>query len=345
MDMKRLLAAPVILAACCAGQPAPISLERPASVGMPVWLRIPPSNAVETYYPFAPNVPASFGCKKVEVRRNGKILAEIGGLGDQVQSTGFATAPGNPCNSVLRDPVSSRMLQIYTPRLPLHVLYRFDQPGVYEVRFTEKADGYVFPRGPVTTWTGWTPIEIQPGSPEARANWLAEMKARPTADAIAALTDFLPNILADPNPETLQLLGPYLYHSDREVRRYAGAALNYWPANQAEAASKEWLRTKGPSDGIIRFLARGPYNALPDFDSILEIVLPYLQSDSPVLVEGALAAAYHLTGSASYASPELRRRAENELIEARDHIRAVVPARASDLDSLLKVLPQLRDLR
>ncbi len=208
----------------------------------------------------------------------------------------------------------------------------------------ERADAYVFPRAPAT-WTEWTPIEIQPGSPEARANWLAEMKTHPTADAIVALTDFLPNLLAVPNPETLQLLGPYLYHSDREVRRYAGAALNYWPANQAEAASKEWLRTKGPSDGIIHFLARGPYNALPDFDSIPEIVLPYLRSDSPVLVEGALAAAYHLAGSGSHASPELRRRAERELTEARDHIRAVVPARASDLDSLLNVLPRLRDLR
>lgn len=171
------------------------------------------------------------------------------------------------------------------------------------------------------------------------------MKAHAPADALVVLTDFLPSILAAPDAETLQLLGPYLYHPNREVRRYAGAALNYWPADQAESASKEWLRTKGPSNGIIHFLARGPYNALPNFDSILEIVLPHLQSDSPVLVEGALEAAYHLTGSASHAVPQLRRRVEHELIEAQEHIRALVPARAGDLDNLLKILPQLRDLR
>ena len=60
------------------------------------------------------------------------------------------------------------------------------------------------------------------------------------------------------------------------------------------ASVKEWLRTKGPSDGMIHYLARGPLHALPDFNSILEIVLPYLRSDSSVLVAGALEAAWQI---------------------------------------------------
>ena len=127
------------------------------------------------------------------------------------------------------------------------------------------------------------------------------------------------------------------------MRRYAGSALTYRPPVEAEASVKEWLRTKGPSDGMIHYLARGPFHALPDFDSILEIVLPYLRSDSPVLVAGALEAVWHLTGAASKASPELRRRAEEELVDAQDHIRAVGDSgTVSELDSLLEVLPHLR---
>ena len=53
--------------------------------------------------------------------------------------------------------------------------------------------------------------------------------------------------------------------------------------------------------------------------------------------------AWHLTGAASKASPELRRRAEEELMDARDHIRAVCDSgTVSQLDSLLKLLPELR---
>jgi hypothetical protein len=227
-------------------------------------------------------------------------------------------------------------------RLPLHLRYRFDQPGVYEVRYTAETEEFTFPRRPAV-WTAWTPIEIQPGSPESRAKWLAEMSAHAPTDAVEALTDFLPSILGIPDAESLRLLGPYLYHPDQRVRRYAGTALTYWPAVQAEASVKEWLRTKGPSDGILNFLARGPLHALPDFDSILEIALPYLRSDSTVLIAGAMATLWHLTGAASKASPELRRRAEEELIDAQDHIRVVGDAgTVSRLDSLLAALPELR---
>jgi len=169
------------------------------------------------------------------------------------------------------------------------------------------------------------------------------MSAHAPTDTVEALTDFLPSILGVPDPESLRLLVPYFYHPDELVRRYAVAGLAYWPLVQAEASIKGWLRTKGPSDAMIHFLARGPYDSLPDFDSILEIVLPYLRSDSPVLVAGALAAVWHLTGAASKASPELRRRAEEELMGAQGHIRAVCDSgTVSQLDSLLKLLPELR---
>jgi hypothetical protein len=169
------------------------------------------------------------------------------------------------------------------------------------------------------------------------------MAAHAPTDAVALLTEFLPGILGFPDDESLRLLLPYLYHPNQHVRSYAGIALTYWPTIKAEARVKQLLRTTGPSDGMIRYLARGTYNALPDFDSILDVVLPYLRSDDPVLVGGAVEAAYHLTGSASITSSERRSRAKKELLDARNHILAVGDSgTVLKLDSLLEVLPQLR---
>jgi hypothetical protein len=309
---------------------------------MPVWLKIPASNRAETFYPFWLGLPASFGCKQVEVRRNGQMLPEIANLAEQEERSGITAVFGNPCGSVLRELTTDPARATHPARLPLHLQYRFDQPGVYEVRYTATTEQDSFPPGP-EVWTAWTAIEIQPGSPESRAKWLADMGAHAPTDKVEALTDFLPSILGIPDPESLRLLAPYLYHPDELVRRYAGCALTYWPAAQAEASVKEWLRTKGPSDALIHFLERGPLDSLPDFDSILEIVLPYLRSDSPVLVTGALEALLHLTGAASIARPELRRRAESELMDAQDHIRAIGDSSAvSLLNLLLEALPRLR---
>jgi hypothetical protein len=235
--LPRILAISAWATATCFGQPPAISLERPATVGLPVWLKIPVTNRVETFYPFWLGLPASFGCKQVEVRRNGQMLPVIANLADQEKSSGLIFVEGNPCCSVLHDLIMDPARATHPARLPLHLRYRFDQPGVYEVRYAATSEQSSFPPGPAV-WTAWTPIEIQPGSPESRARWLAEISAHPPIDTIEALTDFLPSILGIPDPESLRLLGPYLYHPDELVRRYAGAALAYWPAAQAEASVK-----------------------------------------------------------------------------------------------------------
>jgi hypothetical protein len=324
--LPRILAISALSAGACFSQPTAISLERPAAVGLPVWLKIPVTNTIETTYPFVLDLPGGFGCKGVEVRRNGSMLAGFANLAEQESSTAFLPAPGNPCNSVFRPSTSPA-------HLPLHLLYRFDQPGVYEVRFTSMRAA--------PQWTEWTPIEVQPGSPALRASWLAEMAAHAPTDAVALLTEFLPSILGYPDDESLRLLLPYLYHPNQHVRLYAGIALTYWPTIQAEASVKQLLRTTGPSDGMLRYLARGTFEAPPDFDSILDVVLPYLRSDNPVLVGGAVEAASYLT--TSKASPERRARAKKELLDDRDHILAVGDSETVlQLNSLLAVLSQLR---
>ena len=244
--LPRILTISALATAACFGQPLAISLERPAAVDLPVWLKIPASNPVESFYPFGLGLPVGFGCREVEVRRNGQMLSEIANIADQSKSSGIRAEVGNPCGSVLYDLVFGTVRATHPPRLPLHLRYRFDQPGVYEVRYTENREQFSLPRGP-TVWTAWTPIEIQPGSAESRASWLAEMRAHAPTDTVEALTDFLPSILGIPDPESLRLLGPYLYHPDKLVRRFAGVALTYWPAVQAGLVSRNGCEPTGPA--------------------------------------------------------------------------------------------------
>jgi len=231
--MLRQALALTTLSVACFGQ---IPLERPAAVGMPVWLKIPP-DGVNSYYPFGWAVPADFGCKLVEVRRDRQILPIIANLIEQRGPGGFA---GNSCSGRGNPPA----------RLPLHLLYRFDHPGIYEVRYTPN-------NGKVTrtqVWTDWTPIEVQPSSPEARARWLTEMRAKaPTAEK-ELLSDFLPNIAGFPDRQSLELLEPYLYHPSQAVRRYTAAALMYWPEAERKAEATRLLQEKGPNEAITRIL-------------------------------------------------------------------------------------------
>ena len=198
-----------------------IALENIARVGMPIWLKInmPYERDSGIRYPFQ-IYPAAFGCNEVEVRRNGVLLTRIADVG--TQATGAIIGPANPCGwlGFEREPH-------FKDRLPLHLQYRFDQPGTYEVRLT-------MPRhfeDDVASVIDWTKIEILPADDSERERWLADKVANAPADTADLLTDFLPSVLGSPDDETLRILLPYLDHPDRLVRDYAMYGLTYWPNN------------------------------------------------------------------------------------------------------------------
>lgn len=186
---------------------------------MPVWLKInmPYDRESGIRYPFQV-YPAAFGCNEVEVRRNGVLLPRIADL--STQATGTIIGPGNPCGwlGFEREPH-------FRDRLPLHLQYRFDRPGIYEVRLTMP---HHF-EDDVASFVDWTRIEILPADARERATWLADQVANSPTDPADILADFLPNILGNPDDETLQILLPYLHHPDRTVREYAMHSLTYWP--------------------------------------------------------------------------------------------------------------------
>ena len=145
-----------------------LALDGPARVGMPVWLRLdmPYYRDSGIRYPY--NVfPAAFGCNEVEVRRNGVLLPRMADAG--TQGFGGIIGPGNPCGGI--GPSGNPR---FHGRLPLHLQYRFDQPGTYEVRLTMRR----LVRHDVSSVTDWTKIEILPAEPGARSRWLADTVAQ-----------------------------------------------------------------------------------------------------------------------------------------------------------------------
>jgi hypothetical protein len=302
-----------------------VALENSSAVGMPVWLKIrsPYGSDGGLRYPIGIH-PADFGCYEVEVRREGKALPRIAGLPSQAFNG--LVAIGNPCGSIglPKEPQ-------HTGRLPLHLQYRFDRPGIYEVRFTTRR-----PLDAAAAGADWTPIEIQPAPPQQRARWLAE--TAPPSDVVEVLTDYLPAILGIPDDQSLIAVENYLYHSDRLVRDYAMFGLTYWPAQQANDSVWNLMRASGPSDAIITFLTRSPDFASAHADSIVEAAIPYLTSSSPVLLRGAVFAL-----SRSPVSASLRNHAEDALIQAADHM--IQTADTQTLTDYAAALGQVSDHR
>jgi hypothetical protein len=291
-----------------------ISFEGPLRVGMPVWLKVtaPYKQDAGIRYPFMV-FPVSFGCNEVEVRRDGVPLKKFADIG--AQAFGGITVIGNPCGGV-----AFRTEPHFKDRLPLHLQYRFDQPGIYEVRLTmrqrpnERAP-YVSP---------WTKIEILPADPAARRQWLEDKIANAPSDAADLLSDFLPGILGNPDDATLEALRPYLYHPDRLVREYAAAGVTYWPESQAAAKVWEWVRAQGPSDAEVRYLMRAKAFAAAQANELVALSIPYLQSNSAVITLGALRAVAGIAlAKDSTVSPEIRARAGDALVSSVEHDMAI----------------------
>jgi hypothetical protein len=279
---------------------AALSLEQPAYVNGPVWIHIQalrPDGYVYVGYPVG-IAPGDFGCHDVQVRRRGTTLPRI----PQSPSIG-ASSQGLLCGSI---GLPGREIG-HQNRLPLHLWYRFDKPGAYEVKYT----GWRAIAGPpgaprqVSAETAWTRIEIQPAK-----LW----KPRPPPqDPAEAISDYLPSILGFPDDAHLRLVIEYLYHPNETVRRYDALGLDYWPEDEVDHVLIELLHTRGPSDVLVERTIRSP--------GAVDFILPHLRSSDPVLLRGAIIATSRLL---FYEPPLLsandRARAEDTLISAADNV-------------------------
>ena len=268
-----------------------LSVEGEARVGGPVWIRVkvPFGYGGLVQYPVRTQ-PGDFGCNELEVRRNGVTLPR---LVLRPPPGGIAFA-GNPCGNLGLEgsPIP------HTGRLPLHLQFRFSEPGIYEVRYTRRRMGLPAEPYQPLLQSEWTSIELhpRPSSPPA---------ARPTpTDAGELLSDYLPNLLGTPNPAALDAVIECLYHPNQTVRQYASMALSYWPENEANSRTDREVARHGPSDMTIDgTLARHP--------EMMPLVRPYLQSNNPVFLRAAVT-------SIPRAHPNAE--AESALIAAAAHV-------------------------
>ncbi|MBS1856051.1 MAG: hypothetical protein JST11_11845 [Acidobacteria bacterium] len=196
-----------------------VSLAAPAFAGMPVWVRVEkPWGRGWLRYPFYTE-PWDIGPGSFEVRFQGRELPILSLL--PYPPPGFGMMLGLPREVPPR----------YLHRVPLHLVYPVEQPGTYQVRYTEYRDGPESVKKTVYLQSDWTVIEILPSTAGQRRAWFQALTAAPPDDTVELLSNFLPSLLAVRDEASLRLLGPYLEVSDPLVRQYAAYALNYFDSN------------------------------------------------------------------------------------------------------------------
>jgi hypothetical protein len=215
-----------------------LSLERPAHVGGPVWLRINSPYGWDAFVRYPIGIqPWDFGCQEIEVERKGAPLPKI-----PIRPPANLSLNGLPCGAIGipgHPPVQ-------TGRLPLHLQYRFDTADDYRVRYTRRE----FLTNEIILQSEWTSIRVLPALPRPRA-------AGPMpADPVEVISDYLPSLLGGTDRAAMHAVVRCLYHPEPIVRRYAAAALSYWPEEDLKRRLTEVYRSRGPSDVVMDFLKR-----------------------------------------------------------------------------------------
>jgi len=260
-------------------------------VDMPVWIEIqlPDPLGHSLRYPVTIR-PADFGGHQFEVRRHGVLLRPNSARHAlPVTGSGLGTVGTVGSGSLLGLPHEPKNPR----RLPLHLLYRFDRPGMYEVRYV----GYDF-RYPmekhVLACSPWIPIQVRPLPPGKRRAWLDSMRSAEPGDPVEWLSDYLPSLLAVPDAEVLPLLKGAVYHPNDLVRQYALYALSLFDDTLLSGWIPAAIQASGPTPELAYLLSWRRDLFQPRGNQIVQAVLPYLKSASPLLTAGALQTLYFM---------------------------------------------------
>lgn len=299
----------------------PLGMEKPkltvegvARVGSPLWIDVDmPYGWGSVVYPVSEE-PNDFGCSRFEVRHNGVALLPI-----RLALGTFFMRRGNFCSNGMTFAGHPPM---HAGRLPLHLMYRFDKPGVYEVRYTR-----------LSMSDSEAPIRSEWKSIQVLAPQPAPGRAQSQTDPAEILSDSLPSVLGFSDAAGLSIVSGYLYHPDAHVRRYAAASLGYWDKKEVADQIARLIRAKGPSDVMVR----RDISLTPD---LLDSMLPYLESENPVLSHGSIFAIAGILAKEHDALPAgVEAYAERALVAAIE--KAVQTAGEQTVNSLVVALGQL----
>lgn len=301
--------------ACAQSPKAVLTFEGPAYVDMPVWVHVKLADTADLSlvqanmrYPFS-SVPWEFRGHDFEVMRNGESLPKVAAAEDRRTMNGFGSAA---------PPTSPKA------RFPLHLHYRFDRPGRYLVRYEYRGFGPDTERsGKVIAASEWTELEVLPLGEGQRERWLAEQQDGPPEDVGMLVGDYLPSLLAKPDEEVLEILLSYAYHPEELVERFAVHGLYYYPEDTWRRELPAVLRERGPTEFLAYFISWSKAALEPVGEEIVEAVIPYLMSESPAEVGGALQTLVFLRGYQWPPEEDTGARMQAAVWGAVDHITAL----------------------
>ena len=249
-----------------------LSLVQPAYVRMPVWI------AHNVPVPYRDEILQPFGMSggKFEVRRNGVMLKPL-----EVPPPRAYAMPGNG---------GGVMLAADMP-LPLHLQYRFDVVGKYEIRYIGTRMEPDPPRGMrtvVVEESDWTEIEVLPFSEARRREWIRE-RVRTMPSSPEQLTGkAIPELLAVPDAAALAAILPQLYHSEQSVRYYVAMSMRVFDAAMVAKQLTPMVREKGLTEEIARLLDENENLFEGGHDAFIAVLPGFLNSPFTLAQAGAL---------------------------------------------------------
>jgi hypothetical protein len=204
-----------------------LTLDGPAYVHMPVWIDVDAPSPYVVSYPCG-FWPWNFPGYEFEVLRKGQPLAPL----PQPPLPFTGTVPLDQCEG-----------PTYRGRLPLHLLYRFEEPGTYSVRFTARKTGKILYQ------SDWTDIQIEPFSEEKRDAQLhsleGEVRNGPSAYHV------VPSLLAWPDEKALAVLLKLIPEDTSRCINYGCVRLGFGRAALA-GFDDTLLRREIPQDRLLQ---------------------------------------------------------------------------------------------
>lgn len=243
-----------------------IHVTEPAYTGLPVWIYADLSFPLEIRYPYGED-PEDFGPNRLEVKRENQVLEPVpfkpwvgaGGVMD-----GSIAPPSSPKN-----------------RLPLHLRYSLDKPGMYSVRWV--AVRHSFQNGrmaeTVVAESDWLDFEVRESTSEQREGWFDESRKNVPSDPGEFVGDFLPSLLANaPDQRVLKMVLGQMYSNHALISGCALGSLRFFRDADIRTHVLQMLRVRGPNEGLAYVISWHPSWFQDQKDAIVRTIIPYLHS-------------------------------------------------------------------
>src|SRR5215472_9880803 len=247
-------------------QKLPIHMTDPAYTGLPIWVYAESSFPLEIHYPYGED-PEDFGPNRLEVKRENQLLEKVpfkpwvlgGGILD-----GWIAPPSSPNN-----------------RLPLHLQYSPDKPGMYSVRWTMLR--HSFQNGQMTetvvAQSDWLDFQVRQSTPDQRKDWFEEHGKNVPSDPGEFVGDFLPSLLANaPNPLTLQVVLEQTYATKPLISGCALGSLRLFREEDVRSQVLGMLHSRGPNDRLAYVVSWHEPWFRDQKEDIVRTAMPYLHS-------------------------------------------------------------------